>query len=132
MEVVAVALLMAFLKQYCLQLASEEVMGVQVVLTHEMIWYAMVGEVGEDEELLHVMAVQVAPKHEMMWYAMVGEVVEDEGLPWDVYLLLMEMKKPKSYFEMEEEEEVGVELVVFDALELFVKSLGSKVRERNI
>ena len=43
----------------------------------------------------------------------------------------MEMKKPKSYFEMEEEE-VGVELVVFDALELFVKSLGSKVRELNI
>ena len=106
-------------------------MGVQVVLTHEMIWYAMVGEVGEDEELLHVMAVQVAPKHEMMWYEMVGELGEDEGLPWDVYLLLMEMKKPKSYFEMEEEE-VEVEWVVFDALELFVKSLGSKVRELNI
>lgn len=85
MEVVAVALLMAFVKQYFLHLASEEVMAVQVVLTHEMIWYAMVGEVGEDEELLRVMAVQVMWKHEMMWYALVGEVVEDEGLSWDVY-----------------------------------------------
>lgn len=85
MEVVALALLMAFVKQYCLHLASEEVMAVQVVLTHEMIWYAMVGEVGEDEELLRVMAVQVMWKHEMMWYALVGEVVEDEGLSWDVY-----------------------------------------------
>jgi hypothetical protein len=40
----------------------------------------------------------------------------------------MEMKKPKSYFEMEEEEEeeeeevVGVEWVIFAALEWFVKS----------
>lgn len=46
------------------------------------------------------------------------------------------MKKPKSYFEKLEEEEgeevVGVECVVFDALELFVKSWGSKVRELNI
>lgn len=81
-EVVAVA---AFVKKYCLHLASEEVMGVQVMLTHEMIWYAMAGEVGEDEELPRVMVVQVAPKHEMTWYAMVGEVGEDEGLPWDVY-----------------------------------------------
>lgn len=52
------------------------------MLIHEMIWYAVVGEVGEDEELPRVMAVQVAPKHEMMWYAM---VVEGEELPWDVY-----------------------------------------------
>jgi hypothetical protein len=133
-EVVAVVLLLAFVKKYCLHLASEEVMGVQVVLTHEKIWYAMVGEVGEDEELQHVMAVQVAPKHEMTWYAMVGEVEEvgeDEGLPCDVYELWMEMKKPKSYFE-EEEEVVGAERVVFAALELFVKSWGSKVRELHI
>lgn len=60
-------------------------MGVQVVLILEMTWYAMVGEVGEDEELPRVMVVEVAPKHEMTWYAMVGEVVEDEGLSWDVY-----------------------------------------------
>jgi len=87
-EVVAVVFLLAFVKQYCFHLASEEVMGVQVVLTHETIWYAVVGEVGEDEELPCVMAVQVAPKHEMTWYATVrevGEVGEDEGLPWDLY-----------------------------------------------
>jgi hypothetical protein len=89
-EVVAVVLLMAFVKQYCCHLASEEVMGVQVVLILEMTWYAMVGEVGEDEELPCVMVVQVAQKHEMAWYwyalvGEVGEVVEDEGLPWDVY-----------------------------------------------
>ena len=41
------------------------------------------------------------------------------------------MKKRKSYFEMEEEE-VGVEWMVFDALELFVKSWGSKLRKLNI
>jgi len=43
----------------------------------------------------------------------------------------MEMKKPKSYFE-EEEEEVGAERVVFAALELFVKSWGSTMRELHI
>jgi hypothetical protein len=75
-EVVAAVSLMASVYRHCFHLASEEVMGVQVVLIHEMLWYAMVGEVGEDEEL-----PQVAPKHEMTWYAMVEEVVEDEGLP---------------------------------------------------
>lgn len=44
------------------------------------------------------------------------------------------MKKPKSYFEMEEEEEeeVGVEWVFFAALEPCVKSWGSKLRELHI
>jgi hypothetical protein len=40
----------------------------------------------------------------------------------------MEMKKPKSYFEMEEEEVVvGVEWVIFAAVERFVKSWGSRL-----
>jgi hypothetical protein len=43
----------------------------------------------------------------------------------------MEMKKPKSCFEMEEEV-VGVEWVIFAAPELFVKSLGSKLKELHI
>lgn len=42
------------------------------------------------------------------------------------------MKKPKSYFAMEEEAEVGVEWVIFAAPELFVKSWGSKLKELHI
>lgn len=81
MEVAVVGLMMAFVKHCCLQLASEEVMGVQVVLIHEMTWYAMVGEVGEDEGQPRVAGVQVVPMHEMTWYVMVEEVGEDEGQP---------------------------------------------------
>lgn len=42
----------------------------------------------------------------------------------------MEMNKPTSYFEVEEE--VVVEWLVLAALELFVKSWGSKVMEPHI
>lgn len=51
------------------------------MLTHEMTWYAMAGEVGEDEGQHRITGVQVAPIHEMPWYAIVGEVGEDEGQP---------------------------------------------------
>lgn len=80
-EVAVVGLLIVFVKHCWPQLASEEAMGVQVVLTHEMTWYAMAGEVGEDEGQQRVTGVQVAPIHEMPWYAIVGEVGEDEGQP---------------------------------------------------
>lgn len=41
------------------------------------------------------MGVQVVLIHEMICYAMAGEVGEDEGLPCDVYYLWTE-KKAKS------------------------------------
>lgn len=46
-----------------------------------MTWYAMAGEVGEDEGQPRVTGVQVVLIHEMTWYAMVEEVGEDEGQP---------------------------------------------------
>lgn len=58
---------------------------------------------------------------------MVGEVGEDEGLQCHVFYLWMEMKKSESYFEMEEE--VAVEWAVFAALEQFLNSYGSMVRD---
>lgn len=81
MEVAVVGLVMAFVKHCWPQLALEEAMGVQVVLIHEMTWYAMAGEVGEDEGQPRVTGVQVVLIHEMTWYAMVEEVGEDEGQP---------------------------------------------------